>query len=899
MTGYRLPQNGDRIDRRKPIGFLFNGRKYQGFSGDTLASALLANGVQLVGRSFKLHRPRGIIGAGCEETNALVQLVRGNSSIPNVQATMIDLEEGLVVDSVNAWPSLKWDIASLNNRLRGLFSAGFYYKTFIWPNWHWFEWLIRHAAGLGKVPAIPDARDYAARYVNCDLLVIGAGFKGLAAAKNASKNGKSVILVDLHSGTPKLPGVSVYEKTTALGIWDHGLVLAAQDDRILLRIRAERIVLATGKQERSIAFANNDLPGVMLAGAIKTYLLDYAASPGNSGIFFVNNDLGWRTAIEVAISGVKVQAIVDPRTSVSPDLVRKAAACGISLFVGSHVQTAHGRGRVQGVTVCHPDGLNRFACDFVGVSGGWNPVSQLWTMAGGQTIFDERSQSFQPVGVLPHVEWAGPEPVAAEPIWYVPGGDDKSKFVDFQTDVTVGDIKLAVHENYRSVEHLKRYTVLGMGVDQGKLGSVSGAMILADTIGAEQGSLNASKVRPPFVPTAFGLLGADMRGEMYRPRRYLPAHEWHKRQGALFEDFGWERPAAYLRENEDLHSAAQREAMSVRKNVGLLDGSPLGKILVAGPDAGAFLDRVYVGTPSTLKPGRIRYGLVLNENGTIVDDGVYARLGNGNFLLSPSSAFAQKMMQLLEDLLQCEWPMDVVVQDVTEQFAVWTVAGPKARDVLEELQPDFDLSREGFPHLSIREGMLCDTAVRIQRVSFSGELSYEIQLPAGQADRMGEVLLQAGKRFDIAPYGIEALEILRIEKGYIHVGTDTDSETQPADIGFGGAIAKKTSDFLGRRALMRRSSTSPNRKQLVGLTSLCGTTLPVGGHVRATNGRSEGFVTSSAYSPTLGRGIALALIEQGQRRLGEVIEVVSLGASWRAEISETVSYDREGTCIDI
>ncbi|WP_168454890.1 2Fe-2S iron-sulfur cluster-binding protein [Sphingopyxis microcysteis] len=898
MTGYRLSHGGGRIDRGQSIDFSFNGKRYAGLAGDTLASALLANGVQLVGRSFKLHRPRGIVGAGCEETNALVQLEHGISSIPNVQATMIALEEGLVARSINAWPSLTWDIAGVNDRLRGLFSAGFYYKTFMWPDWHWFEWLIRRAAGLGKVPVVPDPQRYEARHVECDLLVIGGGRRGLAAAAQAARDGKSVLLVDLDQGLPSLEGVRTFEKTAALGIWDHGFVLAASEGRVIHRIRAEQIILATGKQERGIAFANNDLPGIMLAGAIGRYVADYAVAPGRSGIFFVNNDLGWRSAIEAAQCGVGVRAIVDARPQVLPELAHRARAHGIDLFFSSLVRSAHGRGRVTGVTIEKPDGLSRLACDFVGVSGGWNPASQLWTMAGGQTKFNERSQSFQPDGLVANVEWAGPEPIEAEPIWTVHGGDEKTMFVDFQTDVTVADIKLAARENYRSVEHLKRYTVLGMGVDQGKLSSVPGAMILAETIGAEPGTLSASKVRPPFVPTAFGLIGADLRGERFRPRRYLPAHEWHVREGAVFEDFGWERPAAYPVGGEDIQAAAEREAAAVRSGVGLFDGSPLGKILVAGPEAAAFLDRVYVGTPSTLKPGRIRYGLVLNENGTILDDGVYARLQDGSFLLSPSSAFADRMVRLLEDLLQCEWPMDVVVQDVTEQYAVWTVAGPNARNVLEALQPSFVLSSERFPHLSVREGQLDGSEVRIQRVSFSGELSYEIQVPAGQAVQMGDALMAAGKPYGLVPYGIEALEILRIEKGYIHVGTDTDSETQPGDIGFGGAIAKKQSDFLGRRALTRRSSLSPNRKQLVGLTSLCGGILPVGGHVRAPSGQSGGFVTSSQFSPVLGRGVALGLVEQGQRRLGEIVEIVSLGKRWQARISETVAYDREGGRLD-
>ncbi len=899
MTGFRLEREGGRIDRSKPIKFSFDGRGYSGFAGDTLASALLANGVSIVGRSFKLHRPRGVVGVGFEETNALVQLSKGDASIPNVPATVIPLSEGLKATGVNAWPSVAFDLAGVNDWFRGLLSAGFYYKTFMWLDWRWFEWLIRRAAGLGKVWIGPCSEPYSAANERCDVLVIGAGANGVAAASRAAREGKSVILLDLKSDLPVVDGVRVFEKTIALGIWDHGLVLAAEDGATLLRIRAETIVLAMGKQERGIAFVGNDLPGIMLASAVEAYIVDFAAAPGRAGVFFVNNDLGWRAALTAATCGVGVRAIVDARRGVDQTLVAQAQALRIDVFQDAYVVAAFGARSVCGVQVKQGQNEFRIACDFVGVSGGWNPVSQLWSMAGGRSEFDEDSQSFQPVGSLVGVEWAGPDPVPSKAVWYAPGADEKSMFVDFQTDVTVADIKLAARENYQSVEHLKRYTVLGMGVDQGRLSAVPGAMILAEAVGRDSGGATPSKVRPPFTPVAFGLIGADLRGERFRPRRYLPAHDWHVRRGAVFEDFGWERPSAYPVGKETLQAAAAREALAVRNGVGIFDGSPLGKIIVAGPDAAAFLDRVYVGSPSTLKPGRIRYGLVLNENGAIVDDGVYARLEDGSFLLSPSSAYARRMAGLLEDLLQCEWPMDVVIQDVTEQFAVWTVAGPRARNLLSDMEPNFDLSREGFAHLSVRDGILGAIPVRLQRVSFSGELSYEIHLPASEAERMGDALLATGASYGLVPYGIEALEILRIEKGYIHVGADTDSETQPADIGFGSSIARKQGDFLGRRSLSRLSSTSAARKHLVGLTSVCGRVLPVGAHVRGIGGESEGFVTSSVHSPVLGRGVALGLVKQGRMRMGEAVEIFSLGNVWRATITDPVAYDRDGARIEI
>lgn len=898
MTGHRLPDGGARIDRTRPIRFTFNGRTLMGYQGDTLASALLANGIGIVGRSFKLHRPRGIVASGFEETNALVELGEGAWTSPNVPATLVPLSDGLVARSVNAWPSPKFDLGAVNNLLRGVLSAGFYYKTFMWPNWHWYEGLIRRAAGLGRAVHAVDPQSYKALNHHCDVLVIGASSQGKMAAEAAARKGRSVILLDARDFAHCSKGVLSFERTFALGIWDHRLVLASQAGRVLHRIRAGEIVLSTGRFERMIAFANNDLPGIMLSGAVRDYVRDFAAAPGRNGVFFVNNDAGWEAAIATANSGIKVCAIIDARDGCKEGLVAQARQLGIEVCLASRVIKAHGARAVKAVSVRTRAADRHFNCDFLGVAGGWNPATQLWAMAGGTSRFDPASQSFVPDKGPDGLRWAGPSPTEAADIWFVEESNAKSSFVDFQTDVTVADIALAARENYRSVEHLKRYTVLGMGVDQGKLGGVSGARIHAAMMGAKSGAAGPSKFRPPFSPVAFGLLGADYAGELFRPRRFLPAHDWHVRCGALFEDFGWERPAAYPLAGEDLHAAAQREAALVRTGVGLLDGSPLGKIVVAGPEAGEFLDRVYVGSPSTLKIGRVRYGLVLNEQGTIVDDGVYARIGKNEYLLSPSSAYADRMVGLLDELLQCEWPMDVLIHDQTEELAVWTLAGPRARDVLLAMQPDFDVSREAFPHLSLKSGRLGDVPVRVQRVSFSGELSFEVQLPARHAAEMGDALMQAGSPYGIVPYGIEALEILRIEKGYIHVGTDTDSETQPADIGFGVAIARKQSDFLGRRALERKSSASPDRRQLVGLKADGPAVLPPGAHLRAANGESEGFVTSSAYSVTLGRGVALALVRGGQSRHGEQVEVFSLGQRWRATIENPVALDPAGKRLD-
>jgi len=964
MTGHRLA-GGGAIDRDHPVTFTFNGRRLQGYAGDTLASALIANGVSLVARSFKYHRPRGIVGLGMQEPNALVQLGEGARTVPNVPATLVPLAERLVASSVNAWPSVDFDMGAVNDRLRRFLVAGFYYKTFIWPDWHLFEPLIRRAAGLGRAPDAPDPDLYAAQSAVCDVLVVGAGGAGLMAAKAAAIAGARVILAeadDRAGGSlgwtdERIDGregrewaAAALDELAALGvrIMPRTAIVAYHDGNLLLgieaqsggarerlwKLRARRVVLATGAAERPLVFADNDRPGIMLADAILGYLRRYAVAPGRRALFFTNNDSAYAAAQAARDAGIDVAAIVDSRA----DAPAMRGVDGIPVIPGAVVTRAFGRRRVTGVEVVGPGGARRIDCDLVGLSGGWSPSVQLFSQSGGALRFDPDLACFRPdvshqaesscgaaAGVFDRAAglvdgWrAGadsaaacgftggeaPRPIVAhgrdlvpDPLWQVPGVARKTAFVDFQTDVSLADLDLAVRENYRSVEHVKRYTTLGMGTDQGRLGNANAIGVLAELMAVSPGDVGTTRFRPPTLPSAFGPLAAGRgQGELYQPRRLLHAHDWHVGQGALFADYGWQRPDAYPRPGEDMEAASRREALAVRNAVGLFDASPIGKIALRGPDAGLFLDRVCVGTVSTLAPGRLRYGLMLDDHGTIIDDGVIARIATDEYLLHPSSGHADRIFRHLEDLRQCEWPdLDIVLQDQTGQGAVWALAGPAARRVLERAGTDIDLAPAAFPHMALRDGMVAGIAARIARVSFSGELGYEIAVPGGRSADLADALLAAGAGEGITPYGIEALEILRLEKGYIHVGGDTDSDSQPADIGMGGGVARKAVDFIGRRSLMRPASAAPDRKQLVGLT-LPGSrdVLPGGAHIRSFGpDPSDGFVTSSLWSPTLERGVALALLRGGRARLGQTVTVWSEGRSWQALVTDPVAHDPSG-----
>lgn len=938
MSGFRLPRGGDGIDRSQPLTFRYNGRTLQGFAGDTLASALLANGVSIVGRGFKYHRPRGVIGTGFAETNALVQLGEGAALTPNVPATLVPLREGLVASSPTGWPSTRFDLGRLNDRLAALLSAGFYYKTFIWPNWHWFEPFIRRAAGFGTAPALPDPDRYEARERHVDVLVIGGGPAGLAAAEAAHAAGAKVLLVeaDTRLSGPLPPGVEALTRTTALGYYDANFVTAVEEidtgalRQRLWKLRAAQVVIATGAFERPMLFANNDLPGVMLAGAVQTYIARYGVAPGKAALFATAEDTAYAAAFAAQEAGLAVRAIVDLRPA--PPLAEQARARAIPVHAGSHVRAARGWSRVRGAVIDGPDGAQRIGCDLIAVSGGWSPAVQLFSQSGGRTRHDPALGGFvpdkaaQPTHVcglaaglrdldeaVASARTAGhaaargdapapPLPLTGPPAPPLPPGDNpKRVFVDLQTDVTLADLEQATRENYRSVEHVKRYTVWGMGVDQGRLSSTNGVAALAQLRGDDPAALGTTKYRPPFAPVAIAALAADRpNGALFRPWQHLPTHDWHVDRGAVFEDFGHLRPSHYPLAGESMEAAARREALAVRGNVGVMDSSSFGKIELKGPEAGRFLDLISLGRPSTIPVGRARYNLLCDELGVLLDDGVIARLADDHFLLNASSGHAARVRGWIEDWHQCQWPLDLVTRDVTEEWAVLTVAGPKARDVVRAAGCALPPASADFPHLSVAETSLDGHRVRIQRVSFTGELSYEIAIAAPQAGMLADRLWEAGQAFGMVPFGLEALDILRIEKGFIHVGTDTDGATIPADIGW-GKPGQREGDYLGKRSLLHPSATKAGRRQLVGLEPLeRQEPLPVGAHVVGGSPHpSQGFVTSSCFSPTLDRAIALGLLADGRQRHGETVTVWSEGRAFPARVVTPRFLDPEGARLHV
>jgi sarcosine oxidase, subunit alpha len=942
VSGFRLPGHAPA----RTLAFRFNGKAYAGREGDTLTSALLANGVTLVGRSFKYHRPRGIVGSGFDETNALVQLESGARTVPNVPATRVPLYNGLEARSVNCWPSVGFDLGAVNDRLSRLLSAGFYYKSFMWPGWHVFEGAIRRAAGLGRAPALPDPDRYAAQRHDCAVLVVGGGVAGLAAARAAAEAGGEVVLVEADTelggragaddawvaeaarALAAAPNVRILRRTTALGYYDHDLVTAIEEvDAPGLRqrfwkIRADRVILAGGAFERPLLFGGNDVPGVMLVDAVRHYLERHGVAAGRRPLFAVNHDDAYRAAFAAKRAGLDVVGIVDLRDTVGA-VADEARALGIAVSCDCDIVRTHGRKALKAVTILDraTGARRRLRCDLLGMSGGWSPAVQLFSQSGGTLRFDagigafipERSvQSERSCGAARGIfarddciadgEAAGRGlygpvlPRGAGGALSLPAPGAKA-FVDFQTDVTVDDLRLATRENYRSVEHVKRYTVWGMGTDQGKLSGVNGIAALAALQGIEAGALGTTKFRPPFAPVAFGALAAEQaNGKLLKGWRRLPAHDWHEEQGAAFEDYDWLRPTHYPQGSETMAAAAEREAIAVRARVGLIDSSSFGKIELKGPEAGRFLDLLSVGSPSTIPVGSIRYNLLTDEYGTLIDDGVVSRLGDDHFLLNASSGHAGRIARWLDQWHQCEWPLDLVIQDVTEAWAVLALAGPRARAVLEHTGCDVDLSREAFPHNRIRTGHIGGVPVRIQRVSFTGELCFEIGIAADYGASLARHLMACGAAEGLIAFGLEALDILRLEKGYLHVGTDTDSRTQPADIGWGKGVARKASDFVGKRSLLHPAARRPGRAELVGLRPVDpAVVLPVGAHVIGGDPHpSQGIVTSSAFSPALGRGLSLGLLGGGHSRHGEQVRIWSEGKSWPAVVAAPGGYDPEG-----
>lgn len=947
-TGLQRLGSGHVINRDKTVRFTFDGQSYLGYQGDTLASALLANGVKRVGRSFKFHRPRGIFSAGIEEPNALVQLEQGAYAEPNVRATRQPLYEGLEARGQNAWPSVNWDLLSVLGWAQKLLPASFYYKSMFWPSWHFYEGTVRRLAGLGKAPTEADAQTYQQRNLHCELLVVGGGAAGLQAALEAAEEGGQVVLMDdqecLGGGLldkrsedlsdssgqwlqqtldtlRALPNVTLYPRTTVSGYYEHNFLIASErlanhlgpkanrdlPRERLWRIRAKRVVLATGAIERPLVFANNDRPGIMLASAVRTYLNRYGVAAGKQIVLTTNNDSAYQTVLDLQAAGITVVAVVDTRANIHGPMQEKLQALSIPLYSGQSIAKVQGRREVRGLTLSNGLKLN---CDVIAVSGGWTPTVHLYSQAGGSLRYDDSKTCFVPKACDQAVTVVGAangdfdspaDEQAIEPYWYNPDAPADQQWLDFQYDVKVSDIALAERENFSSVEHLKRYTTAGMSIDQGKTGNVNTLAVMGELSGRAIPDVGTTKFRPPFHPVNIGAFAGRRVGALLTPEQRLPAHDWHIAHGATMEDYGWRRPDYYLKPGESEADAIRRECMAVRNGVGLFDGSPLGKLEIKGPDAATFLNRIYINNAASLKPHRARYGLMCNENGVVIDDGVFVRLADDHYLLHTTSGNAAPIFNTLEEWLQCEWPeLDVVVSNVTSQWATLTLSGPKARQVIDQLDSDIDCDREAFPHMHYRSGTVEGVPARILRASFTGEVSFEISVPARYGLSLWERLMELGQAQAITPYGVESLMVLRTEKGYLHIGVDTDGTTTPVDLGWGVPISKKADDFIGRRSLSLPNNQRNDRLHFVGLRAKhADETLPLGGHIVSSATpkipvATQGYLTSACHSPTLNASVGLGLVQSGRERNGETVYIFANGNTVAAEIVDPAHLDPKG-----
>lgn len=978
----RIP-GGGLIDRTRPLSFTFDGKSYSGFEGDTLASALVANDVRLVGRSFKYHRLRGILTAGSEEPNALVTLRTGPHAEPNSRATTIALFDGLEATSQNRWPNLKFDLLAVNQLASPLFVAGFYYKTFMWPAKFWeklYEPLIRRAAGLGTLSMLPDPDHYDREHGFCDLLVIGGGPAGLAAALTAGRAGFRVILADedAHLGgrllserhevdsepahhwayqtaaeLAALPNVRVLNRTSVFGIYDGreyaavervadhlAQTPAGQPRQRLWKIIAKQAILATGAIERPLVFGGNDRPGVMTASAISSYINRFAALPGQRAVLFTTSDSGWRTAEDLLDAGADVAAIVDPRDSAPPvaDTLRKR---GVEILMGAVVTDVAGA-PVRKVTIrLAGGGVRSIAADLVAMAGGWNPAIGLGSNLGARPVWSDAIQSFllddTPPGLAAAGAAAGKFSLSAAladgarqalaaiealggkapapprfrtsddsdgvtPLWHVSNARGKA-FVDFQNDVTDTDIALAAREGFTSIEHLKRYTTLGMATDQGKTSQLNGHALLAAATGKSIAEAGTILSRAPYQPVAIGVLAGHHRDEHFRPERRTASHGWAIEQGATFVDAGmWKRAQWFARPGErDWLETVNREVTMTRSGVGICDVSTLGKIDVQGPDAAALLDRLYINSFSTLSVGKARYGVMLREDGFVLDDGTTTRFADDSFFVTTTTANAARVMQHIDYARQILWPeLDVQATSVTEQWATYAVAGPRSRELLQQAFADVDVSNEALPYMGAAKFLWKGFEARIYRLSFSGELAYEVSVPAALGDALIRHLFDAGRPFDAVPYGTEALGVMRIEKGH-PAGNELNGQTTAADLGMGRMMSTKK-DYIGRVMARRPGLVDPGRPSLVGLKPVDrNQRLRAGAHLLACGAtpvaaNDEGYVTSAAWSPTLGHSIALALLSRGSERHGERIVVHDPVRSGdvEAEICSPIFVDPEG-----
>ena len=983
------------IDQTTKLSFKFNGQTLYGFKGDTLASALLANNIHLVGRSFKYHRPRGIMTCGSEEPNALVQVGNDESlTEPNVRATEIELYEGLEASSQNCWPSVNFDVGAINNFFSSFIPSGFYYKTFMWPAsfWEKYEYIIRKSAGLGKSPTKPDQDIYDQRYLHCDVLVVGGGISGIMSAKIAAQNNLNTVLLDDKSN---LGGITIFQDNDSFKInndntnkWlekeieslkslknltiktrsslaayhsynyllakenltDH-LSLNEKKNKIrqrLWKIRAKKVIIATGSIERPLIFNNNDRPGIILSSSIKKYIDYYGVKCGQKISLFTNNDSAYETAISLKKNSVNVISVIDVRDKSNSTIVKQAEKLGIKIHWKHTVVETYGYKKINSIDLMKlsDDGsrvvgnkLNE-VCDCLGISGGWTPLVHLFTQSGGKLKFRNTDNVFLPdkhdynqlnVGScngdfelddviknsnklvkeflntdnsdFDNLDVICSKEADKTNIWLLPSNKPFGKtkpFLDFQNDSTAKDVKLALREGFKSIEHVKRYTTTGMGTDQGKLSNMHALGIVAETVGVKMGELGTTTFRPPFTPLTFGVIVGRNVGEFFDITRKTPMHEWHVQQNAKFENVGqWKRAWYYPKKNENMHQAVQRESKAARDSAGILDASTLGKIDIQGTDASEFLNRVYTNAWSKLEIGKCRYGLMLNEDGMVYDDGVTTRLNENHYIMTTTTGGAANVLSKLEEYLQTEWPeLDVYFTSVTDHYATVSICGPNSKKILSKVIPDLDLTDDKFPHMSFKNAIIDKTRCRVMRISFTGELSYEINIRSNYGKSLWEKCFEAGKEYNITPYGTETMHLLRAEKGFIITGQDTDGTMTPVDLQMDWIISKKKYDFIGKRSLYRSDTIREDRKQLVGLlTEDPNEVLEEGAQIIAETNKKPvemlGHVTSSYFSPNLNKSIALAVVKSGKKLKGKKMFVPMKNKTIGVTITDTVFLDKE------
>jgi heterotetrameric sarcosine oxidase alpha subunit len=989
---YRLSNEG-LLNRNKAISFKFNGKKYTGYEGDTLASALLANGIHLVGRSFKYHRPRGFFGAGVDEPNAKLQIQLNGHSEPNVNATEFELVEGIEASSQNCWPSVEFDVGAINNFLNRFFPAGFYYKTFMWPKSFWYkiyEPFIRKAAGLGVASIKKDKERYEHKYEYCDLLVAGSGPAGLSSAYAAAKNGARVILaedkprfggslltddvtIDNLSGKAwtdkiitelkEMPNVIIKNRSQVFGYYDHNMTVMFErtGDHLenkpkytprqrLWYIRAKEVLLSTGSIERPIVFGNNDTPGIFLSAAAKEYIKVYGVLVGKKPLIFTNNDSAYETALEFKKQGVH-PIILDTREEHSSELIETAKSNNIQIKFSYAVIAANGYKKVKSALIgklnkdkTDFENSETIECDCICVSGFWTPTVHLASQSGNKLKFNDQIDAFVPdkskqnetsVGAskgtftlketlndgfktgfnlskkitknnnstsTPNSNETKKNP--HDKFWCSPLPKDKNykRFVDFQNDVAVSDIEVALREGYRSIEHVKRYTTLGMATDQGRTSNLNGLQLVANVEKKIVPQVGHTTFRPPFTPITIGtIVGREVDME-YMPTRKTPMHTWHEKNNAVFVDAGaWKRPRYYKQGNENLFEASKREAKNVRDHVGICDVTTLGKIDIKGPDAAEFLNRVYTNAWLKLPIGKARYGVMLREDGIVMDDGTTTRISENHYHMTTTTAQAANVLSHLEYYLQVVWPeLKVNVLSTTEQWAGAALAGPKSRGVLAKLFPDLDVSNEALPFMGYTEGSLFGIKAKIFRISFSGELAYEINVESDYGLFMWEKMMEIGKEFNIQPYGTEALSTLRIEMGHV-AGPELDGRTIPYDVSLEGLVSKKK-DFIGKRSLQKEAFNNSDRQKIVGLIPTDKkTSIPEGSHLVVNKDAKLpnpklGHVSSSCWSVENNNPFSLAIVKDGKNMIGKKLFAVSplKNSAIEVEVISSHYVDHEG-----